>query len=144
MGSMLMLGLPRTRSNVAGGYTLLEILFVLLLIGLVGSLVVPRVDRLYDSVALGGEREDILNAIRSLPAYTRNHGVALQLDSEQAGALIFREVSGDWSIATEEQPRVLANGFCTGGILTLSHVSGRSWTYSLDAPYCIPREYKDA
>ncbi len=140
---MLMSGSYQTPSKPRGGYTLLEILFVLMLIGLVGSLVVPRVDGLYDSVALSGEREDILNSLRTLSAYTRNEGVNLELDSEAARALLSAELSDGWSMSAEQDLRFLANGFCTGGAVILRHDSGRSWRYLLDAPYCTPRGPED-
>lgn len=140
---MPMLDLSRTPTDPQGGYTLLEILFVLVLIGLVGSLVVPRVDGLYDSVALSGEREDILNSLRTLPQYARTEGLTLQVGSERARALLASDSLADWTIASDEGLRFMPNGFCTGGIVTLSHESGRSWRYRLDAPYCVPREFED-
>ena len=57
----------RTPDPRLKGFTLLEVLFVLLLIGLVGGLVVPRVGLIYDNMVLRGEREQILRDLADLP-----------------------------------------------------------------------------
>ncbi len=141
---MPMLGLSRTRTSPEEGYTLLEILFVLVLIGLVGSLVVPRVDGLYDSVALSGEREDIINSLRDLPARARHQGLGFGMGGPEVQSLLTSGSSSGWTISASEGLRYKANGFCTGGTVVLSHESGRSWRYSLAAPYCVPEELDDA
>lgn len=135
-----MLVLHRTTASPARGYTLLEILFVLLLIGLVGSVVVPRVDGLYDSVVLGGEREDILNRLRELPLVARHQGQEVSLSGATAQSLLPADSTLDWTLSASQGLRYRANGFCTGGTVTLNHGSGRSWSYNLEAPFCVPRE----
>ena len=132
--------LASCRTPADGGYTLLEILFVLVLIGLVGSLVVPRLGGLYDSLVLAGERDDLLNALRDLPREARNRGQSIDLGTPEGFTDIAAGLGEAWSVSGSGRLRYLPSGFCTGGQVRLEHRSGRAWTYVLNPPYCVPTE----
>ena len=141
---MRILALFPTPGSRIAGYTLLEILFVLTLVGLVGSLVIPRVDVLYDRVALSSQREDALNALRSYPGRARSEGVLIDLSDAEGLGMLAESLGESWSITVSQGLRYLPNGFCTGGEVRLTHRAGSTWTYRLEAPYCAPKEVSDA
>ncbi len=127
----------------ASGFTLLEILLVLLLLGLVSSLIVPRVGVIYDNLVLRGEREELLRAVQALPvdALTRRSDIVAGF-VEATGAQLLSVPDG-WDITFSENLVFKANGFCTGGAVRLTHSSERVWRYRLPAPYCEPELQED-
>ncbi len=138
-----MLDLSQTRSNRSRGFTLLEILMVLVLLGLVSSLIVPRVGLIYDNLVLRGERDQLLRDIHllSIDANTRRSDIVAGV-VQATGAQVMSVPDG-WNVAFSDGLVFKSNGFCTGGVITLSHQSDRVWNYSLAAPFCEPELKED-
>jgi prepilin-type N-terminal cleavage/methylation domain-containing protein len=70
----------RRRRN-ADGFTLVEILVVLLIMGLLASITVPNLQRLYNSVQHDAEREEALGAITGLSYHAYVTGLPVTLPS---------------------------------------------------------------
>jgi prepilin-type N-terminal cleavage/methylation domain-containing protein len=128
----------RTLDSRSAGFTLLETLMVLVLMGLVGSLVIPRIASIYDSVVLRDELADILHQIEALPlaAYQLSQTFVLGDDGEDAAPVL--KLESQWQLNTDDRVSYRPNGFCTGGKIALQHHSGRVWQYQLTAPFCRP------
>ena len=138
-------GLPRMTHSKIQGFTLLEILLVLLIVGLAGTIVVPRVSVIYDNLVLRGERDALLRDIRALPLQARAAGRGfIGVSSDPASALTQHiHVPMHWSVEFSDTLRYQANGFCVGGTVRLVHDSGAVWHYGLASPYCEPELVKD-
>ena len=125
------------------GFTLLEILLVLVLMTMIGGLVVPRVGTLYQSLLLREQRDNLLLQIEKLPYLAAQHGRVYRLaDPEADGAEPLEGLEG-WALESVSPIVVHASGICSGGLLELQHEDGLYWRYALEAPYCRPREISD-
>ena len=125
------------------GYTLLEILVVIALLGLLSGLAIPRLDRLFDSLRFAFERDDVLQAVAGLPFTAYREGKEFVLDtfpappsSQQRNTLPLTLPEG-WKLQANSPIRFRANGICSGGNLTLTYAD-RSTVVELKPPLCQP------
>ena len=146
--SMLMGGSIDSR-----GFTLLEILVVLILVGLVAVVAPPQFARLADSVAFALERESFERAINGLPYQAYKRGIDLELKSRAIGPSsvstsatptrgfpgqtvpAILDAPGDWQLSVAEPIIYRASGYCTGGVISIDagHFQER---YVLRPPHC--------
>ncbi len=133
----------------ASGFTLLELMVVLVLAGLLLGLVIPNLERLYESVVLSTERDQILDQFAALGrealAQGRDYAVfgttedsATEQSSRPAGNYqpYPLELPEGWRIHLENPVLVRANGICLGGEVTLLHAVRAPVQVRLTAPYC--------
>lgn len=151
-----------TRSRPAStGITLVELLVVLALLGLIGALVLPNLERFTAGVARNSERDLILNEIAGLgtEALLQGQGFVVldtealeeleaEADSEaegQPGALVHDltglpvhrlEIPDGWRLYLDAPLIVRATGACLGGRLSLEHDDTPPVEVELVAPYC--------
>ncbi|MEE4661435.1 MAG: type II secretion system protein, partial [Halieaceae bacterium] len=115
-----------TPPDIQAGFTLLEILLVLMIVGLAGAVVVPRVSVIYDNLVLRGEREALLRDIQTLPlrAQANSNSFAVAPDSPEIRPLSEAITPPEgWRVEFSEQLRYQSNGFCLGGEVGLTHRS---------------------
>lgn len=121
----------------ANGFTLLELLIVLLVLGLVSGLVLPRLSNIYDGMVTMYERDDILVQLNSLHFKVFQYGQVFDLISyplpKDAPKLL--ELPPNWTLTTETPIRFRSNGSCSGGHLTLLH-GEESFSIKLEPPFC--------
>lgn len=130
------------------GFTLLELLVVLVLGGLLVALAFPNLQRLYASAARNTERDRILDQIAALGresmARRRSYFV---VDAERADNGLGEaagggfspyvvEVPEGWRLRVDEPVLARANGVCLGGAVTLLHADVPPRTVRLEAPLC--------
>ena len=152
-------GAARSRP-ASTGITLVELLVVLALLGVIGALVLPNLERFTAGVARDSERDLILNEIAGLgtEALLRGRGFVV-LDTEaleelEAGAdpdaeglaplvhdltglPVHRlEIPDGWRLYLEAPLVVRATGACLGGRLALEHDDAPPLEVELVAPYC--------
>ena len=118
----------------AGGYTLLEMVVVLALLGLAVGMTAPAGFRMIGSWREATEVEQVLRQIAALPARARNEGREWNLASGQAigEAVILPQ---DWTLEMDNPLRVRANGACSnadGRLIT----ARQSLDFHVEAPFC--------
>lgn len=118
------------------GFTLLELLIVLALIGLVAALVVPGLSRTYEAIASSGERADVIRALEGIPLRVRASGRDLAIEPGDAKALdAVLDLPDGWQVTLDEPLRIARSGVCAPA---KAKVAGRGAveTWTLTAPSC--------
>lgn len=115
--------------------TLIEILVVLLIAGLVASIALPRLDRVVEVTRVRGEREQILEALSSLPYEAYVQGQEIHLAGQAPGI----DLPEGWALEVEPPMTYRLNGLCTGGRLSLVRPDGGREIYEVAPPVCKPR-----
>ena len=131
------------------GFTLLELIVVLALVGLVTVLALPNLERMYEGFTRKAEQGRILNRIAGLgrEAMLRGRAFAVYGAGEDAAeAIADRRVSGfepydldvppGWEVNLDRPLLVRANGVCLGATVTLVHRGVSAARVVLQAPYC--------
>lgn len=160
---------PPKRVDVSGtissGFTLLELIVVLVLVSVVTALATPNLQRLYGAVARTTERNAILDRFASLgrqamlhrraylvvggdtPDETRMRNSTARSDDEDAPSAerissfeqheLYRpDLPDGWTIHVPEPILVRANGVCLGGEVVLSYNGEPDVRLVLEPPYC--------
>lgn len=142
----------------AAGYTLLEIVIVLALLGLMAGLALPRMEKLYTGVQHSMQRSEVLRSLANLgyqawsqqksfvliqyPRSTDTSSKKNQQESTHNFAepteLVF-SLPEDWRVTTEHPVIYRKNGICSGGIVTVGYQDIET-KYTLAAPFCVPEQ----
>lgn len=123
------------------GFTLLEMVVVLVLTGFLLAVVVPNVQRMYDSMVTSGDRKALVSAINRLSVHVQERGLPYTLDSlpdEQLAHPDYQElfVEKDARLQANEPIFISAAGFCPFGGEVELHMQGRVYTATLEPPRC--------
>jgi prepilin-type N-terminal cleavage/methylation domain-containing protein len=108
------------------GFTLLEMLFVMFVIGLLASLTVPRFSAAYQSRQLLGQRGDIEDQLRELPRRVRLAAQALVLPGDAAKAdfdavgMPLRLAEG-WDVTFTPPLEVSMMGVCSASVVQIAN-----------------------
>lgn len=136
------------------GYTLLEMLVVVAILGLATSLVAPAGYRMVASWNEATEVDQVLHALEALPVRARNEG--RQFELEQIGAAASPADAGNadaalpgtptpspaplelpegWRMEFSPALQIRANGACaeTSGVL---HTRRQALPFTVQAPFC--------
>ena len=153
-GGAWCLAAPRLHKRRAPrGFTLLELLVVLVLAGLALALALPNLDRLYGAAARATERSRILDQIAALgrEAFASGRAYALANPAPTAGTRAAQqppaplppgfapyplELPEGWQVRVDEPILARATGVCLGGAVTLAHEDSRPERIILAPPFC--------
>lgn len=127
---------PAGREN---GYTLLELLIVLLLFSLLAGLVLPRLTSLYDGVVWANDRSEVLRGISELGFVANRQGKGFGLTSlpSPGSAPAPLVLPTGWRLLAEKPVLYLDNGVCLGGKIRL-YCRERVLEITLRPPVCRP------
>ena len=139
---------PKVVHRLQRGFTLLELLVVLALLGLVTAIATPNLQRLYVSATQASERDYVLDQVSALGREATLRGRAYVVfgnvpppdPAEAVSHADFETYDVDipegWRLEFDRPLVVLANGVCLGGTLTLSHADAPAVHVELAPPYC--------
>lgn len=120
------------------GFTLLEMIVVLAILGLATALVAPAALRGIDSWRRQAELDSLLDQIRALPGDARATGKPILLSDEALqGAAPPLRVAGEWALRAPKPFKVQANGVCEGGEVVIGNRFGNR-TIKVGSPFCDP------
>ena len=132
-----------------GGFTLLELIVVLVILGVVGALALPNLQNLYAAATRRADRDIALDQIARLGAEALLSGrglivwpVAAALEGDAPGAGYARrelELPADWGFELDRPLLVQPNGVCLGARLALIDPRGRRTEHDLEPPFCRAR-----
>lgn len=123
------------------GFTLLEMVVVLSILGLATAIAAPSVFRSIGTWQRQGQIEGLLDQIRGLPAMARAQGREVLISKETLGAAIppLRADEG-YALSTAKAWRIRYNGVCDAGTVTLQGSGGANPVrIEVAAPFCDPK-----
>lgn len=125
-----------TCRQTKGGFTLLEMLVVLVILASVAGIATPRLSSLYDSSRAAAERDDVLDQIRGLAHQAWSKGETITFSGWPNGeGAEYLALPEGWQVAPAQPLKFLPSGVCLGGELALTRAE-RFYQYRLRAPYC--------
>lgn len=121
------------------GFTLLEMVVVLSILGLVTALTAPALLRGIDSWQRKAQFDELVEQVRGLPAQARLGGRPLRIDD----ALLASDktplaLEPGWTLAVVTPWTVRPNGVCDSGELDIGQGGGRTSRVRVEAPFCEP------
>lgn len=119
------------------GFTLLEMLVVLALIGVMAGLALPNFSRFFESFTNSGRWSAIEREIADLPYQVFSAGVALRFDPNSATQRL-PAIPSDWRVEVSAPILYRESGWCEGGRLAIVSAAGERRDYLLVAPACSP------
>ena len=127
--------MPRMRH---GGFTLLEMIVVLAILGLAAAVVGPSMVKSIDTWRRKAAMDVLLDQLRALPGNARNSGKPITIsDATLASAAAPLRIDADWTLRAPKPWSVGANGVCQGGEVIVGNVYGER-TISVAPPFCDP------
>lgn len=122
----------------ASGFTLLEMIVVLAIMGLATAMVAPSMVRGIDSWRRQSVIDSLLDQIRALPGTARARGRPVEISNASlAGNAPPLQVPGDWTLSVPADWQVNANGVCNGGKVEIGNALGTR-TIRVAKPFCDP------
>ena len=120
------------------GFTLLEMIVVLAILGLVTAMVAPSAVRSIDTWRRQAEQDSLLDQIRALPGNARATGRAVVISDETlSSAKPPLKVSAEWTLRVPAPWRINANGVCEGGEVEIGNAYGTK-SIKVASPFCDP------
>jgi len=133
---------PTNEPRTLSGYSLVEVIVVLVLLSLVTSVVIPNLSSTLDRFQLRSNQDEVLVQLSGLGylAYQKQQAIVLN-PGDDLGDLL--ELPKGWTIELEGPIKYQANGVCLGGTITLVYEQ-MAEEFLLTAPFCRPERISDA
>lgn len=126
---------PLLRQSAARGFSLLEMLVVLVLISAMTALVAPRLQKTVSAIASSGDRAEVTRQLERLPLLARQQGRSIEVAVDRDMGADLLKLPAGWTVTALTTLHVAANGVCTGGRFRVDDGSvAEDW--SVAAPDC--------
>lgn len=121
-----------------GGFTLLEMLVVMTLVGLLAATVTPRLYKTMERRQVAAERQLLIASIERLGYRSYLDGQSRQLtgSSTDNAADYPIQLPDGWQLETAKPVEFFSTGICGGGTISLIEPDGSSQRYLLKPPTC--------
>lgn len=131
-------GRPASSAARASGFTLLEMIVVLAILGLATAMVAPAAIRNIDAWRRQAEQDSLLDQIRALPGNARASGRAVEVsEATLASGKPPLQVAADWTLSVPATWHVHPNGVCDAGEVRIGNDHG-SRVIKVASPFCDP------
>jgi prepilin-type N-terminal cleavage/methylation domain-containing protein len=132
---------PISQRLRTAGYTLLELLVVMLIFGLLAGITTPRLLALYDSSQLAAQRDEIIAQVARLNYLAFQQGLSFDLSvypppADRVAPPL--DLPQSWSLSAPVPIQYYSNGACSGGILELRRAQ-QVFVLELSPPLCQPK-----
>ena len=129
----------RARQNgrplAAGGFSLLEMLVVLVLVATMTALVAPRLHGTVQAIATSGERAEVTRQVERLPLLARQQGRPIEVEAGGDVTAVSPDFPEGWKVRPITALNIARNGICAAANL---RVEGREMIeeWSVGSPDC--------
>lgn len=120
----------------SGGFTLLELVVVLALLGLATALVAPSGMRAIEARSRNADIEAGLGSLSALAARAHEQGRAMVLAAGELPAGAIEGLPEGWIVTLEQPLRIQANGACSHSRGELRDETGYVQPFEVAAPFC--------
>lgn len=125
------------------GFTLLELVVVLALLGLATALVAPSGMRMIESWRRASDVDASLGTLGAMGARVRETGRSLRLEPGPVPAQELPGLPDGWTVVLHEALEVQANGACGDSSGELSDATGYVQPFVVRAPFCRAAREED-
>ena len=117
------------------GFTLIELMVVLIIMALMSALVLPKFPAIYEKFIDKGDRDALNQSLASLgvKAYAQRKPIILNQETAEQ----WLEIPRGWELKIDQPITYRASGVCLGGQLHV-HIKEVRQTILLNPPYCEP------
>lgn len=121
------------------GFSLLEMLVVLVILGLAASMVAPPLARTVDRVREAGDHDDVRRQLQQLPMRARFEGRPVVVEAGASLPTLGRDWPSGWSVRASTPLVIHASGLCEGAeVRVQSPNTARTW--HLRSPDCFAED----